>query len=88
MRVVDAAHECRGGTKMLELSPSSGCELIHQQDFLSLRMVNCIVETKAALIKWVVSYEKIARSYSPMPNESTTSEYTMEQSWSVYACCT
>lgn len=39
--------------KVLEVSPSSGYELIHEKDFPALRIGSRIVVPKDAFIKWV-----------------------------------
>ncbi|MCI9114280.1 MAG: helix-turn-helix domain-containing protein [Oscillibacter sp.] len=38
---------------MLGISPSSGYELLHQQDFPTLKIGNRIVVPKEAFIQWV-----------------------------------
>ena len=39
--------------KVLGVSPSSGCELIHQPDFTVLRVSNCMVVPKEKCIQWM-----------------------------------
>ena len=39
--------------KVLGVSPSSGCELIHQPDFTVLLVGSCMVVPKGKSIQWV-----------------------------------
>ena len=41
------------GAQVLGISPSSGYELLHQQDFPTLKIGNRIVVPKEAFIQWV-----------------------------------
>lgn len=42
--------------ELIALSPSSGCELMHQPDFTVLRVSNCMVVPKEKFIQWVEEY--------------------------------
>ena len=42
--------------KVLGTSPSSGYELMHEPDFLVLRVGNCMVVPKDKFMQWVVEY--------------------------------
>lgn len=42
--------------KVLGVSPSSGYELMHEEDFPALRIGNRIVVPKEAFIRWVESH--------------------------------
>lgn len=39
--------------RVLGISPSSGYELMHQRDFPTLKIGNCIVVPKERFVKWV-----------------------------------
>ena len=42
--------------KVPETSPSSGYELMHEPDFLVLRVGNCMVVPKDKFMQWVEEY--------------------------------
>ena len=42
--------------KVLGVSPSGGYELMHEPDFLVLRVGNCMVVPKDKFMQWVVEY--------------------------------
>lgn len=42
-----------GEAKVLDISPSNGYELMHEPDFLVLRLGHCMVVPKEKLIQWV-----------------------------------
>ena len=42
--------------RVLGTSPSSGYELMHEPDFLVLRVGHCMVVPKEKLIQWVEEY--------------------------------
>lgn len=43
--------------KVLGISPSSGYELMHEPDFLVLRVGNCIVVQKEKFIQWAEKHK-------------------------------
>ena len=45
-----------GEAKVLGVSPSNGYELMHEPDFLVLRVGHCMVVPKEKLIQWVEDY--------------------------------
>ena len=59
---------------MLGTSPSSGCELMHQPDFLVLHVGNCMVVPKEKFIQWAKEQVggaglKYRGNFFSLPNE-------------------
>ena len=49
----ESVYKNYGEAKVLGVSPSNGYELMHEQDFLVLRVGHCMVVPKEKLIQWV-----------------------------------